>query len=73
MKQFLYLIILLFVGTGAFAQNKPVKPIVSQRPKVKPTKSAPATDAVTVPATDGAKPAPETAVPINTPVVSTPA
>lgn len=73
MKQFLYLIILLFVGTEAFAQSKPVKPIVSQRPKVKPTKSAPATEAVTVPATDVVKPAPETAAPINTPVVNTPA
>lgn len=77
MKQFLYLIILLFVGTEAFAQSKPVKPIVSQRPKVKPVKSTPAevtpaTEAVAVPATDVVKPAPETVTPINTPAVNTP-
>ncbi|WP_367865280.1 gliding motility protein GldN [Pedobacter sp. WC2423] len=78
MKQFLYLIILLFVGTETFAQSKPVKPVVSQRPKVKPAKSTPAevmpaTDAVAVPAADVVKPVPETVTPINTPAVSTPA
>ncbi|MET4138939.1 gliding motility protein GldN [Pedobacter sp. UYP1] len=77
MKQFLYLIILLFLGTGAFAQSKPVKPVVSQRPKVKPTKSTPAAvtpvaDAVAVPATEVTKPVPETVTPITTPAVAIP-
>ena len=76
MKQFTYLIILLFLGTASFAQNKPVKPIVSQRPKVKAAKP------VVTPVTSGrdsvAAPTkmivtPLNVLDVNTPSVTTPA
>ncbi|MBB5635832.1 gliding motility associated protein GldN [Pedobacter cryoconitis] len=85
MKNFLYLIILLFLGTASFAQNKPVKPIVSQRPKVKPVKTAdtppltPVADQPVTPAVQQAvSPVSEAVTPVNNPratnpVVNTPA
>ncbi|WP_235324462.1 type IX secretion system ring subunit PorN/GldN [Pedobacter lusitanus] len=79
MKNFLYLIILLFLGTASFAQNKPVKPIVSQRPKVKPVKTSaapvtvPAAEPAVAPTTQSAGPATETVTPVTTPGVTTPA
>jgi len=84
MKNFLYLIILLFLGTGSFAQTKPVKPIVSQRPKTKAVKTTttsvtPVAEPVATPATENAVPvATETVIPANSqaaataPVVNTP-
>ena len=76
MKQFIYLIILLVLGTASFAQDKTVKPIVSQRPKTKAVKStdtpvavqqpvntAPAT--VTPVADGGNQPGQQTAKPLG--------
>ncbi|MGY0039976.1 type IX secretion system ring subunit PorN/GldN [Pedobacter sp. NJ-S-72] len=70
------------MGTASFAQNKPVKPIVSQRPKIKPVKPTatpvtPIAEPAVAPATQTVVPAAQTVTPANsqtaTPVVNTPA